>query len=781
MPASTTYYQSYMAKIAFVKKYEKELQGQVEFLHKYLPRVDSTLDVSDVQRNYNDGIIRGNLIEFKILIDNLNVVLSQSLKYLSSIRVKGRPVPANILLISLNNTTAYIFHSEDYIGDIEKAYSGAASRNNEKFVAGDFFKKLNYSTPEEEEELIGILKTNNYTKIHIDENCIVGWANEYYKQFPNASKADFIGDEMGEVKIIGEIRNPTRFRDYIYPYTGKSNEKFRYLMDRLNDVLHKKNLGAFYTHPLYAEKSLELVRRAIARVPEGNDYVIIDRCAGTGNLESCMTDEELSHTIVSTYEYYEYKVLYETLGGKVRHIIPPTEKTDTFNGGMVRGANALSMEYVENKIVKQYIDNPACTIILYENPPFADTTSIEHQKQNAGKKSTEWKQYEVFKKMKNEVKGTALNDLGNVFIWSAFNYYLRQPTDSYIVYSPIKYWKAQNLIQKKFLCGYAFNRKHFHTNIAATVIVALWSNEKDAELDSFNVEAYDINNANELEYIGLLPIRKIHSSYSQHYFDKRTFPDDVLNDGIYCSKDGTERKESRTIRIKPVINKNIIGYMAVYSSGFDNPDNMASLLVAGRYDGNGFFLRNDNFLEKLPMFAASRYITYNRSWTERSRIMKSGDGAEKYHKDLKKGKLDNYLLKCLLFTVLEPQNHMREFIGSDGRFYKNQLCFDTTNGETLASRTIKELLLNSDEIVLMSLWNKIIIQSKITRNYKSQYNYGLYQIKTELNTSHIDSDTGNSVPDYPELNGNIETLAIRLKDYYLKEIVPTLFRYEFLK
>ena len=45
----------------------------------------------------------------------------------------------------------------------------------------------------------------------------------------------------------------------------------------------KKNLGAFYTHKLYAEKSLELVRAAIARVPTGNDYIILDRCAGTGN------------------------------------------------------------------------------------------------------------------------------------------------------------------------------------------------------------------------------------------------------------------------------------------------------------------------------------------------------------------------------------------------------------------------------------------------------------------------------------------------------------------
>ncbi len=770
-----------MADNSFSKKYEKELQGQIEFLQKYLPRIDKSLDVSDVQRDYSDGIIRGNILEFKTLIDNLNVVLSQAIKYLSSMRLKGRPIPANIILISLNNTTAYVYHSADYLNRIEKLYAGAASRNNERFVAGDFAEKFDYSNPIEEELLIGILRTEHFTKIHIDENCIVGWAANFYKHYPTATKAQFIGDETGEVKIIGEIRKPDRFRDYIYPYKGKSNEKFRYLMDRLNDDLHKKNLGAFYTHPVYAEKSLELVRKAIARVPDGNDYVIIDRCAGTGNLESKMTDQELSHTIVSTYEYYEYKVLLETIGDKVRHIIPPTEKIDTFSGGMVRGANALSMDYVKNETVMQYIANPKCTIILFENPPFADTTSIEHQKRNAGKKSTEWKQYDVFREMKKEVKGTALNDLGNVFIWSAFKYYLRQPTDSYIVYSPAKYWKAQHLIHKKFLGGFAFNRKHFHTNIAATIMVALWSNEDDLELDSFNIDAYDIDVENKLTYNKDLPVRRIHSQYSNMYFDKRKFSDDNINAGIICSKDGTERIERRKDYLKARWNKNIIGYMGVYSSGFDNPDNMASLLIAGRYDGHGFYLRSDNFLEKLPMFAASRYITYNRAWTERGRIMKSGDGAERYQADLKKGVLDEYLLKCLLFTVLEPQNHMREFIGSDGRHYKNQLCLDTTNGKTLASQALAPLVKSKEETVLLDLWEKILKQAKKTTGYNPTYNYGLYQIKTELNTAHVDADTGDSVPDYPELNGNIETLASLVKDYYLSEIVPNLFKYEFLK
>ena len=48
------------------------------------------------------------------------------------------------------------------------------------------------------------------------------------------------------------------------------------LRNKLNDRLRKKDLGAFYTPMIYAEKACELVKEAIDRVPEGNDYIILD-------------------------------------------------------------------------------------------------------------------------------------------------------------------------------------------------------------------------------------------------------------------------------------------------------------------------------------------------------------------------------------------------------------------------------------------------------------------------------------------------------------------------
>lgn len=750
--------------------YNTEREGQIEFYQTFLPLIDPSLSLDDILADDNDGVLKGNLLEFKLRVNDLNAVLFQCIKYLSALRIKGKPVPANIVIVDLNSEQAYLYKSADYLADIEKVYSGGASKANSGFVGMSYKEKYDYSKQLDASNLITVLKTTEWTKIHLDENCIVGWATAYYKTVPTARKEDFIGDDTGKHKTIGEIRNPTEFAKYIYPYTGQSNVRFQYLMDKLNDTLQKKNLGAFYTPKIYAEKSHELLRMAITRVPAGNDYVIIDRCAGTGNLEKTLTDDELSHCILSTVEYYEYKVLQEVLGSRVRHIIPPVEANDTFNAGLVRGADALSLEYINNPVIRQYVDDPKCTIILFENPPYTEPQAVD------GQKSAPWKNSYVLSEMKKRISGTVSNDLGNAFIWSAFQYYLRQTTDSYVVYSPVKYWKVQNLVDKQFIKGFAFNRRHFHTNIDACIMVALWGNVSDTITQELWLEAFDVVD-NAVQYCGSLPVKKVLSLFSERYADKRLFADDTVT-GITLGLDGLE--SSNTPRIKPLYNDNLLGYMIAGSSGFDKPDLESSLMVAGCYRGNGFFVRKDNYLEKLPMFCASRYITYNRVWTERARIMKSADGADRYQADVASGKLDQWLRKCLLFTCLEMQNHMRTFMGSDGRFYRNELCLDTTNGETLASVDMALLSMGDAEKKLMAQWGHLIAEVKKTAEYDPSLTYGVYQIFSEIDTSYKD-DNGKTVWPNLEVHSALQTLKTLVKEYYNTEIVPTLFEYEFLK
>ena len=572
----------------------------------------------------------------------------QVIKYLSALRIKGKAIPKNILLISLNEGICYVYNSKDYLKEIEKVYIGAASKGNHTFIISDTIKILKYKENELDEiELIKLLKEKEYTKINIDENCIVGWAERFYRENPNANKSDFIGDLEGKVKIVGEIRQPNKFKDYILPYKGKTNIKFQYLMDKLNDNLNKKKLGAFYTPELYVKKSIELLRMAIANVPSDNDYIILDRCAGTGNLEKVLTEEELSHCVLSTVEYYEYKVLIEILGDKVRHIIPPTEKEDTFNMGLVRGADALSKEYLNNKIIKEYIDNPKCTIIMFENPPYAETTSIEFQKRNKGKENSTWKNSYIVTEMKKDIKGVATNELSNAFIWSTFKYYLRQPTDSYILFSPLKYWKSQHLINKKFIKGFAFNRKHFHASTSATVSCIYWVNEENISLNKFEIESYDIN-ANKLEFQGKIVVKRVNNLISE-YYDKREFNDDKT-DGITCELNGKESTKTTTSILKKY-NDNIIAYLVSKSFGFEQARLGCSLVVTGKNDGHGTYLRKDNFLEILPIFSAGKYTDHYNDWKIMSVLMKTSDMKELYFKDVKNGRLSVFFTKKFVLGI----------------------------------------------------------------------------------------------------------------------------------
>lgn len=772
----------------FNTPYEIEREGQMEFFDNYgIPYND---DASILVDN-TDGVYNGNILEFKLNISNLNKTLFQAVKYLSRMRVKGESVPATILLVDLNATTVYVYKSQDYFDAIHKIYTGAASKDNEGFVAGAYDQKLDYSDMAESAQVKKILKGHKadpdemYMPIGIDENCIVGWAERYYREKPNASKGDFLGDDAGTaVKITGEIREPRHFKGLINPYKGTSNEKFKYLMDCLNDRLSKKDLGAFYTPMPYAKKAAELVQMAVERVPEGNDYIILDRCAGSGNLEAALIglfdkngDELIEHCVVSTYEYYEYKVLMERLGDKVRDIIPPTEANVVYENGKVANADAMSKEYIENPIIRQYVDDPKCTIILFENPPYRDVSAVlkmtdEEKKAKIVNNSFVYKEF-FTKASINEGKA-AFRDLSNQFIWSGIEYYLRQPTDSYIVFSPIKYWKSVHLVNKDCGGAYIFNRKHFHATPSAISCV-YWKNI-DSSLQTITADVVDIVN-NAAEVIGTLDLHKVNATFLP-LFEKRSMPNDVPND-IRIGRDGYEdfshKKDGKCVH-----NDNILAYVRTIDY---SPDPLNRIMIRQMYFGaRGYYLRKDIYLSKLPLWTAKMYSCDD--WWEKDTIFNTSDGGDAYTHD------PNFLKSCLIYTCLSNQNKCLSFDGSDGRRYQNELCFDD-------SRTVKPLALqdlekyaaskatalDEEEKKLLELWKQILAEAKKTAGYDPEFNYGVYQITKELNTSHV-VGTGRSkktVYDYPVLNGHLDTLRGKLKEYYKSHITEKMFEYQLLK
>lgn len=180
--------------------------------------------------------------------------------------------------------------------------------------------------------------------------------------------------------------------------------------------------------------------------------------------------------------------------------------------GKVSNADAMSKDFIENPLMKQYVDDDKCTIILFENPPYRDDVSANSKKRKDVTVRVPYVQQEL-KKILSTLPNSNIStarDLSNQFIWSGFKYYLRQKTDSYILFSPIKYWKSLGLACKKFNSGYLFNRAHFHASASALACI-LWENEDDNN-EKIIVDAYDINN-NELMFCKSITLQKSHNTF----------------------------------------------------------------------------------------------------------------------------------------------------------------------------------------------------------------------------------------------------------------------------
>jgi len=807
------------------KSFLSEREGQIKFF--------ADLKISaDVELTHNtDGVYKGTLFEFKLTISDLNKVLFQAVKYLSHRRIKGEPVPAQILLVALNEEIAYLFHSNDFLADIEKIYAGAASKNNAEFNAKTQPEKIDFSNLDGLQRLTEILKTEHYTKIHIDVFDVVGWSNNYYTKNPKASKSE----------LFEELRTPKEFKDYIYPWEGKDLD-FKYINDLLNAKILKKELGAFYTPAPYCRKATELVRQAIKRLPAGHDYIILDRSAGTGNLEEFLTDRpvdnitigdldrfidkelkvkylqskkdvidtyyserfnevtvgelekyktkmslhdylsdnEIGHTIVNTYELKEWIVLNERLGDKVKLIIPP--QADPANA-LVNGGDALSEYFVlGNGLVDDnyraiitelngYIADEKINLILLENPPYRDSSAANTD--NTTNRSN--KGSFVFEEMKKDLANLAnsnistARDISNQFIWSGWQYYLKKPDDYFVLFSPIKYWKSLGLGERKFLDGYLFNREFFHAG-ASAISCILWQNMPESR-EELTLKAFDIDTKgtpkqedDEVLAVCEVNIKKAQKTL-ESFFDRRSSQDDIETT-VYFENDGKETTGRKTDG-KSYVNENIIGYLV--AKGFAVTQHDVYLLRGTRYNIRGFYLRADNFTEKLPLFAAKLYPQKN--WYERDIYFTTADGGDRYLED------KAFLQACFIFACLSQRNHCRSFDGSDGRFYKNELCFDKG---TVATSKLTNYKLTEEEEDLVETFAEVLAKAKATKEYNPKYTYGTYQIDQELNTRHK-NENDEWVYDYPGLNTDISTLKTKLVKYYDATIQPKLFEYELLK
>ncbi|MDD2808774.1 hypothetical protein [Rhodoferax sp.] len=501
-----------------------------------------------------------------------------------------------------------------------------------------------------------------------------------------------------------------------------NNDWLTFNMNMLGSEALKKQLGAFFTPDKYVKISTEYVRNAIKNVPEGMDYVVIDRCAGSGNLQKFFNDDELSHFILNTIDYTEWTTLKGLYAGRVRYIIPYNSKTRNNETGLMVDGDALKKEFYDNispMIKDKYV-------IMLENPPYADVGGKSGGHKGSDMIYSKNKKPYVSEEMLAKVGGNVCNERGHQFIWSAWEYI--KPNE-YILFSPIKYWKLYELSNKDFISGCLCRSKLFNADQEFAITLIHWKNSENTQ-DQISLNIEDTNKR--------IVVKKCRSKFS--YDDKK-----------YSGKPIAKyRAESF-----------MLGTANVYLS------NSESDTVIWKRSKDFY---PENTLNVLPLFCAKlKHYLYD-DWTEKVVVFNSLDGNGVHLSD------HNFLEDCLLFTCLSSFNRC---ISNEKA--TNELCLlQNTLADGMLNININHELLNLWRDVLNE------VKSGNKPEYNQEYKYGLYQIDMEINVKIETggfTKTGEPIKKnkYPTLDEKIDLLKIELKKFYKTSIQPKLFKYQLLK
>lgn len=670
------------------KRYKAEIEAMRDFYEElditpdYSCNTDGCVGGTFVDANGKIQRIGGTLVEIKLNRSG-GLPLKQLKRYIKSYNAVALSLPRYSLFVNVN----------------QREFT---------FIDNSNWKIITDGKWKHPQDLSKYLDKKDYIKGWIDEFSIVSYNDKFYSQHLSAKKEDF----------IEEIKNPKEL--VIKPYQwNETGDMERSILDCLGGKELKKRLGAFFTPNEYVKISTEYLRNAIARVPKGYDYIILDRCAGTGNLQKFLTNEELSHCVLNTYVYAEWTTLKGLYEGRARCIIPHTRDYKDPDG-LLSDGDALTEEF--NKIIIKIINNERkkangkLVVIGLENPPYSLA--------NPGNRKGGIKGTFVSNRMANlKLLSTAKQDMATAFIWSGFEFY---KPDFYIIYAPIKYWKHSHLIDKKFIKGYLCNKSKFHAT-ESSISLTLWKNKNISN----NSLLFDSD-------LGKRTIKKSKTSIVK-----------IAKKIRKCSN----KQTSMDIWLSTCPNINYLG------NGFYQEEK--------NHGRNQIPLSEKNLLISLPIFVANCYKP--KDYTEKEVIMKSGDGGTKYQKD------KDFLNDCFVWACLTNSNKC-----ISNQQIRNELCLmqDTEVDKLLDINSRNTGLLQKWWEILKLVKTTNEYNPKFTYGLHQICK----DINIKIETGDFNKRNEPIMEyKYSDLNDTIKEFKEQLKEFYNKYITPQLFKYELLK
>jgi hypothetical protein len=671
-----------------------------------------------------DGMLMGTLFELKLDKNTHNDTFDKQVKrYIRSLNSAAHDLPSVAIVATINKGNG---KGRKYtVYGIETTADGK--------IKGNLIKTGLWETPTDLKKFID----GEFSRGWIDQESLVAYNVKFYEETKALSKSDYI-KELGETKNL-----------FIHPYRwNEKGDMERSMLDCIGSDELKRRLGAFFTPDPYVEISTKYLRNAIADIQsrmkkgEFDDYVIIDRCSGSGNLEKFLNDEELSHCILNTYVFAEWTTLRGVFGtdetgmnGRVRMIIPHTAESKGVDG-LLSDGDALAEPFYNPMMHKpavskmwEYVNNPRCAVIMLENPPYSAVGSKYQQKSDGT--SNKYGIVYIKEEMKKDanVSGQASNDMANQFIWSAWSKF---HPEHYIVLSPVKYCKVHNLVNRKLAEGHLANRKEFHASEGCIGIMH-WL--KDSE----EWETLDVTS-------------------------------DIGNRTIRRVRQGLRKITPAEPKQNPMFDDTTYQPLGYYVSCDGTPNYLHGSLgnsVCKHDETRIRTMTETNLLVFAPLYACNFFPS--RDYTDIDNIWKSGDGGDAYTKD------KDFLNDCLFWACITADNKCK----SDKKL-RNELCLnqDTEADKLFAPKKKHHKILN--------MWQKLLEEIAKTDEFNPKYTYGLDQICKEID---IKEPSGNHnkkgepimQSKNPEVTEQVKNLKAAIKEFYQEHITEKLFKYELLK
>ncbi|UUD35549.1 hypothetical protein NPA07_01600 [Mycoplasmopsis caviae] len=537
-------------------------------------------------------------------------------------------------------------------------------------------------------------------------------------------------DKDYEIKInnlkisLEKLNNSKKIIDWVEPvFITDMQEIIAKKWDHVGGELSRKKRGAFFTPPEYCKKMQHYLLNCINECKNNLvPYLIIDRCAGSGNLEKGLPDDVLKNVILNTYEFCEWVHLGYNFNSKVKCIRPPyisARLSDVYiDENLMQSGDALTKEFnlwLDNEIKEWRNQNPNGKIIFYENPPFRDATANSHGKGESVKQN-----FVIEKALEEGFTRQQIRDISTQFIYSANS--LMKNGDEYCLISPIKYWKW-NYINFEFVEGFISNRKHYNATTGGLPIIR-W--RKGTNMTSII----------KLENAILKQIKNRVSEFS--------IEEDDYEDNVYA--------------------KLFIGNMAVHNG------NILTNFETERYSNKAFKVSNKN-IQKISVLNCLNSWSSQNYIIDPLTIMKSADKQHQAWED----KL--FLNDCLFWTLYTNKNYCVSNSDVINEICPEGLAFKKLNLYFCQGDEYKRIF---------KIWENIMNSTRNSKMYKPRYKYGLNQIMKEINIKVFSYKDKFGKDHYKffddgDLNGLIIALKEELKIFYNEKILPKLFEYELLK